>query len=304
MGCAGSRSVPLHGAQCAASSRSPCTPQPRGPWRPSDSRAREIWEKAVKGAEEAGGTLRQGRPNVPVAQREGSGGNNGPQACSLFSALAEQQNGGAVDDSALQSYTQQLEAAKRGGSEARGSSAGERSIRSSGDDLTCAAAPRMALLEQGSVGFLGDASAARGSAWHRFGGSELEPLLRDITLVSVRWLLRLARQEELPQRKGVLPPWHELPLNAEARLDEMRAADLDRGLPIVCVSCPWLTLRHPDPDGRQLRSLVPLLELIVAECDRVGPYCTWGVLWDVCALPQRGFTTARQLESNSDPLFF
>ena len=38
--------------------------------------------------------------------------------------------------------------------------------------------------------------------------------------------------------------------------------------------------------------LVPLLEAIVAECDKVGGSdFTWGLLWDFMSLPQRGRTS-------------
>ena len=48
---------------------------------------------------------------------------------------------------------------------------------------------------------------------------------------------------------------------------------------------------HPDPTGEQLKHLLPLLKAIVAECDKVGPNYSWGMLWDYMSLPQRGRTT-------------
>jgi hypothetical protein len=41
----------------------------------------------------------------------------------------------------------------------------------------------------------------------------------------------------------------------------------------------------------QLKLLIPLLEAIVEECDKIGRAAfTWGILWDFMALPQRGHT--------------
>eukprot|EP00966_Prymnesium_polylepis_P198498 4600116-Prymnesium_polylepis.1 len=53
-----------------------------------------------------------------------------------------------------------------------------------------------------------------GSTWHENGGAELEPLLAFTVLVCVRWLLKFAKGEVMPERKGVVPACQELPTDA------------------------------------------------------------------------------------------
>eukprot|EP00966_Prymnesium_polylepis_P270325 6244863-Prymnesium_polylepis.1 len=53
------------------------------------------------------------------------------------------------------------------------------------------------------------------------------------------------------------------------------------------MACRWVCSRtagrpksHPDPTGAQLKLLIPLLEAIVAGCDKIGGAdFTWGILW-------------------------
>ena len=130
-----------------------------------------------------------------------------------------------------------------------------------------------------------------GSTWHENGGAELEPLLAFTTLVCVRWLLKFAKGEVMPERKGVVPAWQQLPKEAEVKVEQLRASKWMAGLPVGVLSYGWASRRHPDPTGEQLKRLIPLLEAIVKECDKIGgPTFTWGILWDFMSLPQRGYT--------------
>eukprot|EP00966_Prymnesium_polylepis_P075807 1757679-Prymnesium_polylepis.1 len=48
--------------------------------------------------------------------------------------------------------------------------------------------------------------------------------------------------------------------------------------------------------------MIPLLELIVEECDKTGEYdYTWGILWDFMSLPQRGHTEGYSEKDDRTP---
>ena len=133
-----------------------------------------------------------------------------------------------------------------------------------------------------------------GSTWRKHGGAELEPLLVFTTLVCVRWLLKFAKGDVLPTwqgRKGVVPAWQQLPKEAVVTATQLRRSKWSFGLPVGVLSYGWPSRHHPDPTGEQLQRLVPILEAIVAECNRIGGLdFTWGIMWDYLSLPQRGRT--------------
>ena len=101
--------------------------------------------------------------------------------------------------------------------------------------------------------------------WIAEGGTELESLFAFTTLVSARWLLQLAKGEVMPERKGVVPAWQQLPPDAEVHLSELQTTTA--GLPVGVLSYGWASSSHPDPTGVQLQQLVPLLTAIVADLD-------------------------------------
>eukprot|EP00966_Prymnesium_polylepis_P033744 784358-Prymnesium_polylepis.1 len=130
-----------------------------------------------------------------------------------------------------------------------------------------------------------------GRTWHKYGGAELEPLLAFTVLVCVRWLLKFAKGEVMPERKGAVPACQEVPAEAIDKVEQLRASKWKSGLPVGVLSYGWASKAHPDPTGAQLKLLIPLLEAIVKECDKIGgDDFTWGILWDFMALPQRGHT--------------
>lgn len=133
------------------------------------------------------------------------------------------------------------------------------------------------------------------SDWSLRAGAELEPLLECTTLVCVRWLVKLA------ETGGVLPAWQNLPAEAKVSIDDLRGSigrvqggpyGVYYGLPVLALSYPWWTQKHPDPVGGQLRMLLPIFQAIVANLDRIAESkrLTWGVVWDFCAFPQRGYS--------------
>ena len=152
--------------------------------------------------------------------------------------------------------------------------------------------------------------------WRLYGGDELEPLLEHTTVVCARWLLKVARGEVLYTDEkgvwlpaGVVPAWQQLSVEAEVRLDDLRASRWQSGLPIGVLSYGWASKSHPDPTGSQLRQLAPVLEVILKHCDEAptdedgeslgginAP--TFGIVWDYLALPQRGRTAGYNLEGD------
>jgi len=148
------------------------------------------------------------------------------------------------------------------------------------------------------------------STWHVDGhgrkincGYELDPLFEYTTLVDIRWLVKLAKGEVRCKdetgkslKKGVIPAWQQVPPEAVVRLEDMHAAKMCWSLPIGVLSYGWASRSHPDPNGEQLQTLLPLLQAIVDKCDHdqnktKGEFpLVFGILWDYMALPQRGRT--------------
>ena len=85
----------------------------------------------------------------------------------------------------------------------------------------------------------------------------------DISLLDVRWLVRLARREgDAARFGGVLPAWQCLPPDAFAPEEQMRHFDgFANMVGCLALSYPWWSRTHPDPDGKQLREvLAPTIE--------------------------------------------
>ena len=77
-----------------------------------------------------------------------------------------------------------------------------------------------------------------GSTWHEFGGAEIEPLLAHTTLVDAKWLLKFALGEVLPELKGVVPAWQQLPLEAKVGLKQLRRSKMVNLLPVAVLLAP------------------------------------------------------------------
>ena len=136
------------------------------------------------------------------------------------------------------------------------------------------------------------------SAWHEFGGAELEPHLAATTIINVAWLLMFAKGEVMPERKGVVPAWQQLPPEATLDLATLRQTTMYGCLPVAVLSYGWAAADEPDPTGALLRQLVPVLERMVHSCEhgvngdgRGNKPAAWGIVWDYMSLPQRGRTT-------------
>ena len=137
-----------------------------------------------------------------------------------------------------------------------------------------------------------------GSKWGRDGGDEIEPLLAFIDVIDAAWLLKLANGEVMPERKGVVPAWQDVPPEAKLSLTTLRKTTMELKLPIAVLSYGWASRGHCDPDGALLRRLKPVLQRMVHCCqhgvDSMSPDerpAAWGIIWDFLSLPQRGYTT-------------
>ena len=76
------------------------------------------------------------------------------------------------------------------------------------------------------------------------------------TVIDAGWLLKLCNGEVMPERKGVVPAWQDVPPEAKLSLATLR--DTPRGgyrLPIAVLSYGWAAKGHCDPSGALLRRL-------------------------------------------------
>ena len=78
-----------------------------------------------------------------------------------------------------------------------------------------------------------------GCTWFANGGAELESLFPFTTVVDAHWLLKLALGQVMPERKGVVPAWQQLPTEAEVDVKELRKSKMGAGLPIGVLSYGW-----------------------------------------------------------------
>ena len=133
--------------------------------------------------------------------------------------------------------------------------------------------------------------------WLEYGGAEIEPLLEHTTIIDAGWLLKLCNGEVMPERKGVVPAWQDVPPEAKLSLATLRETKMTSSLPIAILSYGWAAKGHCDPSGALLRRLKPTLERMKHCCEHGvlgnGHYrpAAWGIVWDFLSLPQRGYTS-------------
>ena len=126
---------------------------------------------------------------------------------------------------------------------------------------------------------------AKEGACVNYGLRQLEPLLANITLIDVRYLIALGKAG------GVVPRWQDVP--DAARIDAASAWRLRSyvspgfpSLPILVLSYPWLDRHHPDKHGATLRRILPILRACRNAAQESSVHCTFGVFWDYMSLPQ------------------
>ena len=137
-----------------------------------------------------------------------------------------------------------------------------------------------------------------GSTWvkseyvPKMGGDELEELFACTGVISARWLVDFIEGRVMPERRGVLPAWQELPPEAFVSITELRKSTYMYGLPIAVFSYGWAGRRHPDPTGELLRRALPALKSMVnGKKDSFGGTTPdWGLVIDYAAYPQNLYT--------------
>lgn len=135
----------------------------------------------------------------------------------------------------------------------------------------------------------------RAGACTLWGLRTLEPLLENITLIDVQYLIALG------EAGGVVPCWQDVPAAARIDADNVwRLRGYNGGVPILVLSNPWLDSHHPDKHGVTLRRLLPVLRACRDEASRMykngivpgggihamGAHCTFGVFWDYMSMHQ------------------
>ena len=108
----------------------------------------------------------------------------------------------------------------------------------------------------------------------------------------MRWLIDFIEGRVMPERRGVLPAWQELPPEAFVSITELRKSTYEYGLPIAVFSYGWAGRQHPDPTGEQLRRALPALKSMVngKEDNYCGRTPDWGLVIDYAAYPQNLYT--------------
>lgn len=117
--------------------------------------------------------------------------------------------------------------------------------------------------------------------WSEHGGDQVETCLRShsLALLDARYIVGL--WDRFPSSQLPLPRRQDLPRAAFLSVDELKSSGCPHGgLPIVVVSCPWLSPHHPDPKGDSLRLVAMALKLI---CTNGKKY---GVFWDYGSMMQ------------------
>ena len=144
-----------------------------------------------------------------------------------------------------------------------------------------------------------------GSTWKHCGGTEIEPLLAHTTVIDAGWLLNFAEGEVMPELKGVVPAWQQVPPEATVSLDQLRQTTMESFLPVAVLSYGWTGRGHPDSTGAHLRSLIPVLRAMV-NCCKDGAYgkgegggipLVWGIVMGVRSAVPFGFSPRQRVPS-------
>ena len=101
-------------------------------------------------------------------------------------------------------------------------------------------------------------------------------------LVDAAWLVALAADG------GTIPRREHLPAAALISPEALQeCGTVFEGLPIIAVSCPWLTPTHPDPHGHFLRRVARALDAFLKAREHGHTASRlFGVFWDFMSLHQ------------------
>eukprot|EP00965_Chrysotila_dentata_P101606 3354590-Pleurochrysis_carterae.AAC.1 len=100
-----------------------------------------------------------------------------------------------------------------------------------------------------------------GPRWIKYGGGAIEELLSHTPLVTIQYLIALAKAD------GILPRGQELP--AAAKVTAENAWRLKHNgmyrIPILVLSYAWADPFHPDRGGGLLKQILPILETMLEQ---------------------------------------
>ena len=115
--------------------------------------------------------------------------------------------------------------------------------------------------------------------WEAHGGLDFEAPIRSgaIAFLDSMWLMDHAENPGFRLRRR-----QDLPESAFISLNDLKAAgcSASNGLPLIVISCPWLTPTEPDPDGFFLKQVLFALKSFATNGRRFGVY------WDFVSLFQ------------------
>jgi len=132
-----------------------------------------------------------------------------------------------------------------------------------------------------------------GPRWIKYGGGAIEELLSHTPLLTIQYLIALAKAD------GILPRGQELP--AAAKVTAENAWRLKHNgmyrIPILVLSYAWADPFHPDRGGGLLKQILPILETMLEQATnpqmtghgvngKGNKFQTVGVFIDYCCLPQ------------------
>ena len=139
-------------------------------------------------------------------------------------------------------------------------------------------------------------SAFPNTAWAAHGGGAVEAALRPhadhndqppLRLLDARWLYKCWQKDGRMEQRAILP--------AEAFISLEQLVELRIGagatLPILCIAAPWM---NPDKDGKTLSRIGEALHVWLS-ASLHGYAKTYGVLWDLGAMPNQKDTGLLQL---------
>lgn len=125
--------------------------------------------------------------------------------------------------------------------------------------------------------------AREDARWRRNGGRAMNSLLAHGPLIDAEFLLVLA------ENQGVLPPYEEMPTCAKidaSSVWRLRTWNGATSLPVLVLAMPWLDDHHPDAQGAQLLSLIPILRALLSTAQLPGcHHATVGVFVPYCCFP-------------------
>ena len=131
------------------------------------------------------------------------------------------------------------------------------------------------------------------SVWEVYGGLAIDALLEHTPCVDIAYLINLG------DRGGIVPRLQDMPqaaLITPAEAWRLRQWPFIDSLAVLVLSYPWLDPVHPDRNGTQLQSWLPVFKLMLRAARQRSPHGTVGVVLDYICLPQKPFADEAEKE--------